>query len=137
MPNITGSCLCGSVRYRTAAQPTMTAVCHCENCQRQSGTAMAIVVGVPAGSIAFEGEDNLATFADRGTSGKAVNRRFCSKCGSPIVSLVEMMPDLHFIKAGTLDDKSWLQPTMHLWCDSAQPWFRIPEGMTRFGKNPG
>jgi hypothetical protein len=137
MPKITGSCLCRSVRYRSDAQPMMTAVCHCENCQRQSGTALAIVVGVPAGSIEFEGEENLATFVDRGESGNPVNRRFCKKCGSPIVSLVEMMPNLTFIKAGTLDDKSWLRPTMHVWCDSAQPWVQIPAGMTRFPKNPG
>jgi len=85
----------------------------------------------------FEGEGNLATYADRAESGRSVNRRFCRNCGSPIVSLVEMMPKLHFIKAGTLDDKSWLKPTMHLWCDSAQPWVEIPAGMTRFARNPG
>jgi hypothetical protein len=137
MSKIAGSCLCRSIRYRSDAQPMMIAVCHCENCQRQSGTALAIVVGVPAGSIKFDGEENLATFVDRGESGKPVNRRFCKKCGSPIVSIVEMMPDLIFIKAGTLDDKSWLRPTMHVWCESAQPWVQIPAEMTRFPKNPG
>ena len=137
MAKIAGHCLCGAVRYRSDAQPAMTAVCHCDNCQRQSGTAMSIIVGMPAGSVTFEGESSLETFVDRGLSGKAVKRRFCKNCGSPIVSLVEMMPDLHFIKAGTLDDKSWLQPTMHVWCDSAQPWVQIPEGVTRFPKNPG
>jgi len=137
MTKVAGSCLCGSVRYRSDAEPAMTAVCHCENCQRQSGTALSIIVGVPAGSIVFENEANLATYADRAESGRAVNRRFCKNCGSPIVSLVEMMPNLHFIKAGTLDDKSWLKPTMHLWTDSAQPWVEIPEGMPKFGKNPG
>jgi hypothetical protein len=137
MTKITGSCLCGAVRYRSDAEPAMTAVCHCENCQRQSGTALSIIVGVPAGSIVFEGEGSLATYADRADSGRSVNRRFCKNCGSPIVSLVEMMPNVHFIKAGTLDDKSWLKPTMHVWCDSAQPWVEIPAGMQRFAKNPG
>ena len=137
MTKIAGSCLCGAVRYRSDAEPAMTAVCHCENCQRQSGTALSIIVGVPAGSIVFEGENSLATYADRADSGRSVNRRFCKSCGSPIVSLVEMMPNVHFIKAGTLDDKSWLKPTMHLWCDSAQPWVEIPAGMQKFAKNPG
>jgi len=99
----------------------MTAVCHCDNCQRQTGTAFSIIVGVPAGSLRFEGEENLGTYADRGSSGKAVNRRFCRNCGSPIVSLVEIAPTVHFIKAGTLSDRSWLKPTAHFWCDTAQP----------------
>ena len=30
------------------------------------------------------------------------------------------MPDLRFIKAGTLDDTSWLDPKMHVYCDSAE-----------------
>lgn len=38
------------------------------------------------------------------------------------MSLPEMTPDLAFIKAGTLDDRSWLVPEMEAWCDSAQPW---------------
>jgi len=137
MTKIAGSCLCRAVRYRSDAEPAMVAVCHCDNCQRQSGTALSIIVGVPAGSIRFEGEESLGTYADRADSGRSVNRRFCKNCGSPIVSLVEMIPNLHFIKAGTLDDKSWLQPTMHVWCDSAQPWVQIPEGMQKFAKNPG
>src|SRR5687768_15734380 len=51
MSKVKGSCLCGGVRYESAAEPLMTAVCHCENCQRQSGTAFSIIVGVPAGSL--------------------------------------------------------------------------------------
>ena len=137
MTKVSGACLCRKVRYESASDPVMTAVCHCDNCQRQSGTALSIIVGVPAGSIRFEGEQNLATYDDQGLSGKPVHRRFCRNCGSPIVSIVGMMPDVHFIKAGTLDDKSWLAPTMHVWCDSAQPWVEIPAGMTRFPKNPG
>jgi hypothetical protein len=76
------------------------------------------------------------TYEDRGLSGKSVDRRFCKKCGSPIVSLVEMMPAMHFIKTGTLDDKSWLAPNMHVWCDSAQPWVKIPADAVKIPKNP-
>lgn len=136
MPKVAGSCLCGAVRYRSDAEPLMTAVCHCDNCQRQSGTAFSVIVGVPAGSLRFEGEENLATYADRGTSGKAVGRRFCKNCGSPIVSLVEIMPAVHFIKGGTLDDRSWLRPTTHFWCDTAQPWVDIGADVAKFPKNP-
>lgn len=136
MTKVAGSCLCRAVRYRSDAEPLMQAVCHCDNCQRQSGTSFSVIIGVPAGSIRYEGEENLATYKDRGLSGKSVDRRFCKKCGSPIVSLVEMMPSMHFIKTGTLDDKSWLAPNMHVWCDSAQPWVNIPADATKIAKNP-
>ncbi len=34
MSKIRGGCLCGAVRYSTDAEPLLTAVCHCKNCQR-------------------------------------------------------------------------------------------------------
>ena len=136
MPKVAGSCLCGAVRYESQVEPLMTAICHCDNCQRQSGSAFSIIVGVPAGSLRFDNEAGLATYEDRGTSGKAVHRRFCKSCGSPVLSLVDMMPDVHFIKAGTLHDRSWLKPTAHFWCDTAQPWVEIPAGVTKAPRNP-
>lgn len=136
MPKIAGSCLCGSVKYSSTASPQMTAVCHCEHCQRQTGTAFSIIVGVPSDSLDFEGAENIGEFLDRGESGGAVRRRFCRNCGSPLLSLAESAPGLGFIKAGTLDDRSWLAPTVHVWCDSAQPWVEIDETMAKFPRNP-
>jgi hypothetical protein len=46
------------------------------------------------------------------------------------------MPELTFIKAGTLDDTSWLDPKMHVYCDSAQHWTPIPETSQKFAKMP-
>jgi hypothetical protein len=114
----------------------MTAVCHCENCQRQTGTAFSVIVGIPVESLEFAGEESLGEYRDRGASGGAVQRRFCRNCGSPIVSLVEAMPGLGFIKAGTLEDRSWLRPTAHFWCDTAQPWVEIAGAVERFPRNP-
>jgi hypothetical protein len=44
---------------------------------------------------------------------------------------------MSIIKAGTLDDVSWLKPTMEIFCDSAQPWVGLQGGMQRFPKMPG
>lgn len=136
MSEITGSCLCGSIKYSYEAEPLMTAICHCENCQRQTGTAFSIIVGIPEESLTFQQKETLAEYLDHGESGGAVRRHFCKKCGSPILSLVESAPGVTFIKAGTLDDKTSLKPTTHVWCDTAQPWIEIDDGMTLYARNP-
>jgi hypothetical protein len=136
MSKVSGNCLCGSVQYSCDAEPVATAVCHCENCQHQTGTAFSIIVGVPEASLLFEQDETLGEYLDQGESGGAVRRRFCKNCGSPIVSMVESVPGVAFIKAGTLKDKSWLQPTDHFWCESAQPWVEIDSQATRHGRNP-
>ena len=65
-----------------------------------------------------------------------MRRQFCGKCGSPIVSHLEAMPDLAFIKAGTLENTSWLNPTMEVWCETAQPWIDIDGTRQHAERNP-
>ncbi len=132
---MSGGCLCGQVRYSAEAEPAFVGVCHCRNCQKQAGSAFSIVVAIPKRAFSVEG--TLKTYADRGDSGKAVSRRFCPECGSPILSEAEALPDLAVIKAGTLDDTSWLKPTMEIYCDSAQNWVRLGGNLQRFARMPG
>ena len=115
-----GGCLCGALRYSFSGDPLITAVCHCRNCQRQSGSAFSIVCVVPAAAYHQTGASKV--FADKGNSGKAVFRHFCADCGSPIVSIVEAMPGLVIIKAGTLDRPDQYEPTQEAYCDSRFAW---------------
>jgi hypothetical protein len=135
MPEMRGGCLCGQIRYSANAEPAFLAVCHCKNCQKQAGTAFSIVIGIPKSAMSIDGQ--LKTYRDTGDSGQAVLRNFCPECGSPITSDVAVMPELTFIKAGTLDDTNWLDPKMHVYCDSAQRWTPIPDDSQRFAKMPG
>jgi hypothetical protein len=135
MRELIGGCLCGQIRYSAQADPAIMAVCHCRNCQKQAGTAFAVVIGIPKSALTIEGE--LKTYHDTGESGQAVDRNFCPNCGSPITSNAAVLPELVIIKAGTLDDTSWLNPTMHVYCDSAQAWTSIPQDATKFGRGPG
>jgi hypothetical protein len=38
------------------------------------------------------------------------------------------------LSSGTLDDPSWVKPTMQVYCDSAQPWMHLEGEMQRFVK---
>lgn len=135
MSNIVGGCLCGGVRYEADAEPVLTAVCHCRQCQKQTSSAFSVLVALPKGSLRTEGRA-LAAFEDVGESGYPNVRRFCPECGSPIMSEVAATPDLEWLKAGTLDDPSWLRPQMNMWCDSAQPWVSMDEAIPAFEGNP-
>lgn len=131
----TGGCLCGAVRYEIEGEPLMAAVCHCRNCQKQAGTAMSVLIGVRDEQISITGE--MKTYEDRGDSGDPVWRRFCGNCGSPILSDLPSQQGLHFVKAGTLDDVGELDPKLHFWTASAQPWVRFADDAVKFDKTPG
>ncbi len=75
-----------TVTYRVDADPFLQGVCHCTDCQRQTGTAYSVVVGVPRAAFTMEG-DSLSSFATTGEDhGTPSERYFCSNCGSPIVT---------------------------------------------------
>ncbi|NQV20712.1 MAG: GFA family protein [Rhodospirillales bacterium] len=116
-----GGCRCGNVRYECTAEPAMTVHCHCRDCQYATGSAFATVVAVPKeGFNMLKGE--VKSFTVTATSGSSVSREFCTNCGSPLFSFVEIMPGMVFVKAGSLDDPNWLTPEMTLWTASAPPW---------------
>ena len=71
MSKYRGGCLCGGVRYEGNAEAVMTAVCHCTHCQKTSGSAFSVVIGVPAGSVSVTKDTTLATYKDTGTTGTA------------------------------------------------------------------
>lgn len=135
MRKIEGGCLCGAVRYHSDAEPMMQAVCHCKTCQKISGSTYSFNVAVPEESLVVDGE--VATYEDpSGSSGKLMLRRFCPKCGSSLYGGGEAYGPLLFIKAGTLDDASWVAPDLHIWAVEKLPWTPVPEGATVVDRNP-
>ncbi|MGE4426765.1 MAG: GFA family protein [Solirubrobacteraceae bacterium] len=127
MGKLDGHCLCGGIRYTVDAdEPIMTGICHCRDCQRQAGTAYSIIAGVALADVHITGQTKV--FDTIGTDRNVpAHRHFCPDCGSPIMSVLADADDIAWIKAGTLDDASWLEPELEAWRDSAQPWALTPE----------
>jgi hypothetical protein len=137
MARIEGGCLCGAVRYRSEAEPAMQVVCHCKTCQKNSGSAFSMNVAVPQDSLTVEG-DALRSYIDHsGASGQPFHRHYCGSCGSHVYSHGAAYGAVAFIKAGTLDDATWLAPSAHIWVAEKLPWVPIPEGNTQYPGNPG
>ena len=134
MTTHTGQCLCGEIKYEIEGEPLAAGVCHCKNCQRQTGTAFSTLWGVPRASLKFTaGEPKL--YRDGNTdSGDTIERWFCGNCGSPLYSAIPSQPDVAYLKTGTLDDTTSFSPQFHVWCRSKQIWVDIPEGVPAMEK---
>lgn len=135
MAKVSGGCLCGAVRYESSAEPLMTVACHCTHCRKQSGSAFSMNIGVPSDSVTVTG-DSLTVYEDTGASGMPILRKFCNRCGSPILSDVTAAEGLYFIKVGTLDDSDWIEPGAEIWCDSKAGWGTLDPGLPKMPANP-
>jgi hypothetical protein len=124
------------VTYSVNAGPIAQAVCHCTDCQRQTSSPFSVVVVVPKDAFTVNG-DTLASFETTAEDhGGKTDRNFCSACGSPLFSLSPASPDFVFIKAGSLDDSSWLEPQLEVWTRSAQPWSPRLAGTVQMERGP-
>lgn len=130
-----GGCQCGAIRYRVLEKPVALAVCHCTECQRQSGSAFGMSLVVRKSSFELESGEPR-TFTRTAASGRLLACVFCPSCGTRIYHEPAYMPGTLNIKPGTLDDTSWLVPDLHAWTKSKQPWVPIPDGATCFDEQP-
>jgi hypothetical protein len=123
MTSFSGGCLCGHIRYATDAEPVFTAVCHCRDCQRSTGSAFSTDLAFRKGAVRVEGA--LKTYEVTADSGLPITRGFCPTCGSGVTLEAAAMPGLVLIAAGTLDDTASVRPGVELFCDRAQPWVKL------------
>ena len=130
-----GGCQCGGVRYEVTGTPLQLSVCHCTDCQRQSGSAFGMTLVVREEDFRLTGGE-LKTFASKSDAGRAKLGAFCPDCGTRIYHKPEWRKGMVSVKAGTLDDTTMLKPDIHIWTASKQPWTTIPDGVEAHEKNP-
>ena len=121
---LTGSCQCGGVKYEVTQPPLTVSNCHCTNCQRITTSAFAISVMVPA--AAFQVTQGVPGRVEwTAASGNRRYGLFCTGCGCRIIHGSEPERDIIIVRAGTLDDTSWIRPVSDIWTESAVPWLRF------------
>ena len=122
---LTGGCLCGAIRYQLSDYPMLLYACHCTNCQRQSGGAFAMNMPVAAAAFTIvRGEPK--GWRRLSPSGAETVSWFCGDCAGRIHGTRRVRPETVTLRAGTLDDTSWLVPAAHMYVRSAQPWLNLP-----------
>ena len=130
-----GGCLCGAVKFGFEKPNLISAHhCHCIDCQKSTGSGKATILMLPSKAIKMEGELKFHTTTT--ASGRNMNRGFCRECGSPVLSFIKEMPEVKFVKAGSLDDSSWLKIDSSFFSSSAHSWSPIDEDILSFTHNP-
>jgi hypothetical protein len=134
MSERTGRCQCDRVSYRLSGEPLFLAVCHCTECQRQSGSAFGMSLIVPRANLVVEG--TLKMFERTSESGRPIRCFFCPECGTRIYHEPTYLLGVVNIKPGTLDDTSWLAPKLQGWVRSKQPWLPLVDGIAQHETQP-
>ena len=136
MPDpISGSCLCGKIRFAIDVPVTELRACHCTNCQKASGGAGTVNAMLPATAFRVT-QGAPKKYTATADSGRVLNRFFCGDCGSPIYSQREQTPENVAVRAGTFDNAGAQSIVFHIWTKSARPWDRIDPAVKQHPGQP-
>ncbi len=129
-----GGCLCGAVRYQSAAEPAMAGFCQCEDCRRSSGAGHCGHLVLPEEAVTMTGA--VSSYARPADSGNVIARNFCATCGAALFSRNSGMPGRIFLRASSLDDLEVFKPQMVVYASRGASWDRFEEALPRFERMP-
>jgi hypothetical protein len=130
-----GGCPCGAVRYEIGAFPLLLYACHCTDCQRECGSAFALNMPVATGSFRIL-QGVPRAWRRVKPSGVRTASWFCGDCSGRLYGERDSRPASVNVRAGTLDDRSWLVPVAHIFMRSALSWDKVTGGAECFETRP-
>jgi hypothetical protein len=131
---MTGTCLCGAVRFEVTGPFERVSACHCVSCKGISGGAGTVSGRVRTEAITIlEGRDLLTTYQpDEGSA-----KTFCSRCGSNLFGGGWPESEATSVRLPALEEPYEGNIQSHLFVRSIAPWETLPEdGAERHDTRP-
>jgi len=125
MPTISGSCLCGEVKYSLGQDIGGIMHCHCIKCRKAHGSAFSSVAKIEDSNFSLQdASQQLKSYQ----SSEGKHRHFCSNCGSQIYAKRDNTNFL-ILRLGTLNDDTLVntdyQESKHIWLSEKACWFNL------------
>ena len=119
MSIFTGSCLCGSVNYKSNSDPLVVQNCHCDQCRKATGSVYLTNLFIKEENFEITGEVNNYTHLS--DAGNNMTKYFCPNCGSQVFGKNSGRPGIITIRAGTVNEKDIIKPIRNLFLKSKVP----------------
>ena len=128
---ITGSCLCGTLKYEFDEKgAVLINHCHCSRCRKASGAEYATFLQLAGDYFQWiNGEESVNNYE----SSPGNNRAFCKFCGSRAPVVREAINNVT-IPLGSLDGDPGLRPAVHVFTASKAPWYSIEDDLPQFAE---
>ena len=114
------SCSCGQLSITAEGDPVKISACHCQACQRRTGSAFGVAVFFDREKVAASGASN--GYTRTGDSGRSIEFRFCLACGSTVFWMPEFRENLVAVAFGCFEEPSSLVPTQSVYEESRMRW---------------
>lgn len=125
--DVKGRCRCGRVTFVLREEPIAFYLCHCTDCQAETGSAFGQSMGVRREAIGnVEGAVREHTVEER--NGQRSQVTYCANCLTHLWGASEALPQIRGLNAGSLEATSGLQPYGNMWTRSKLDWAVLAPG---------
>ncbi|KAB8072113.1 Mss4-like protein [Aspergillus leporis] len=131
-----GGCFCGKIRIECSGQPITSALCHCFDCRKLTGTLYTYSFIFNSADLKITGSPKEV--AKTSDSGNHIKNYFCSDCGTPLYGhrIESGVPDkITIVRAGIFDDLEMLnqhKPKAEIYINGRVSWNCPLEGVDQF-----
>lgn len=134
-PAIHGGCFCGLTRYRLETSPLFCHACHCQDCNKHTGSVFACFTTIETEFISSIGKTPPKITSVVRPNGIVRQMATCGTCNTRLWASGDRATVLTDINTGTLDLPELMQPDLHEYIESKISWVLLPEG-TKTCKGP-
>ena len=125
---IKGRCLCGKVSYEYEGEINEISMCHCSQCRKAQGGALATNSPIDANRFKVSGQEFIKEFECNENKVRA----FCQNCGSPLYSARKDLPDIKRLRVGTIETSINCDNKYHIYLASKASWDLITDDYPKF-----
>jgi hypothetical protein len=131
---ISGSCVCGAVRYSIRAPFITFQYCHCSRCRKASGSAYASNLFVAVDQLTWDaGQEHVRRYEL--PEARYWSHCFCDTCGSSVPWL-SRTGKAYIVPAGTLDEDPDIRAKRNIYWASRAPWYLHASELETFDERP-
>ena len=131
---LAGGCLCGTVKFEIAGEPTLFQYCFCSRCRHVTGSAHAANLFYAAAGLRWtRGEGRVKQYSHPGT--KRFGHAFCTECGSALPWLLNAGKHVA-VPAGSLEEAPEQRPIQGIYAASRAAWYLDPAALPQHDELP-
>ena len=117
----TAACTCGQLTIVMQGEPDNVLVCHCRDCQKETGGPFGVSTYWPKSAVA-EIRGKSSAYTRISDAQRTLTHHFCPFCGGRLFWYADFVPQGIGVAIGNFDEANLPPPTDEYWTVRRHPW---------------
>lgn len=112
---------------RATRDPLRVSICHCNACQRRTGSVFGVQARFREEDVVIRG--NATAYVRKGDTGGTGTFYFCPVCGATVYYRLDSVEGQVGVPVGGFSQADFPAPTISVFEECMHPWVTLPEGI--------